>query len=245
MRVGVYVDGFNLYYGARKLCGRGTEGWRWLDIRSLIESVLPHAWHERGANLHRVIYCTARVSGARNPSSAADQAVYIRALKAHGSVDLIEFGNFVSRAKFAPLVRPVPSTYRPTVVQPEWPLMLKDFATGNDLPQATFMVSYLHQEEKGSDVNVGTHLILDVLQKEIDAAVIVSNDSDLKLPVREARKRVPVGIVKPGPSQLAGDLRGSPNEGAGEHWWGQLSAERLREHQLPDPVNGISKPNSW
>ncbi|HEY7200404.1 MAG TPA: NYN domain-containing protein, partial [Candidatus Dormibacteraeota bacterium] len=31
MRVGVYVDGFNLYYGARGLCGRGTAGWRWLD----------------------------------------------------------------------------------------------------------------------------------------------------------------------------------------------------------------------
>jgi hypothetical protein len=31
MRVGVDVDGFNLYYGARALCGRGTPDWRWLD----------------------------------------------------------------------------------------------------------------------------------------------------------------------------------------------------------------------
>jgi hypothetical protein len=35
MRVGMYVDGFNLYYGARGLCGRGTAGWRWLDLRAL------------------------------------------------------------------------------------------------------------------------------------------------------------------------------------------------------------------
>ena len=35
MRIGVYVDGFNLYYGARGLCGRGTPGWRWLDLRGL------------------------------------------------------------------------------------------------------------------------------------------------------------------------------------------------------------------
>lgn len=245
MKVGVYIDGFNLYYGARKLCGRGSEGWRWLDIRSLIESVLPRTWREQGATLDRVVYCTARVSGARNPSSAADQAVYIRALLAHGSVDLVEFGNFVSRAKFAPLVRPVPSTYRPTTVRPEWPLMLQDAATGADLPDVTLMVSYLHQEEKGSDVNVGTHLLLDVLQHDVDAAVVVSNDSDLKLPIQEARKRVPVGIVKPGAAQLAGDLRGTPSEGAGGHWWGQLDATRLREHQLPDSVNGLTKPNGW
>jgi uncharacterized LabA/DUF88 family protein len=245
MRVGVYVDGFNLYYGARKLCGRGTEGWRWLDIRALVESTLPGAWRSQGATLERIVYCTARVSGVRNPSSAADQAVYIRALQAHHSVDAVEFGNFVSRAKFAPLVRPVPSTYQPAIVRPEWPLMLKDSVTGADLPNVTLMVSYLHQEEKGSDVNVGTHLMLDVLQEEVDAAIVVSNDSDLKLPIREARKRVPLGIIKPGPAQLAGDLRGTAGEGAGGHWWGELDATRLRANQLPDPVDGLSKPNGW
>lgn len=35
MRIGVYIDGFNLYYGARGLCGRSTPGWRWLNLRSL------------------------------------------------------------------------------------------------------------------------------------------------------------------------------------------------------------------
>lgn len=35
MRVGVYIDGFNLYYGGRGLCGKGTAGWRWLDVRAL------------------------------------------------------------------------------------------------------------------------------------------------------------------------------------------------------------------
>jgi uncharacterized LabA/DUF88 family protein len=245
MRVGVYIDGFNLYYGARKACGRGTPGWRWLDVRSLIESVLPQAWLNQGAALNRVVYCTARVSGARDPSSAADQNVYIRALSASGSVDAIEFGNFVSRAKFAPLVRPEPSTYKPTIVRPSWPLMLKDASTDLDIPNATFMVSYLHNEEKGSDVNVATHLLLDILQQEVDAVVVVSNDSDLKLPVKEARQRVPVGVVNPGPSQFAGDLKGKPSDGVGGHWWGRLTETQYRNHQLPDPVNGISKPNAW
>lgn len=157
----------------------------------------------------------------------------------------MELGNFVSRAKFAPFVRPTPSTFQPTPVGPGWPLMLKDTATGEDLPDATFMVSYLHQEEKGSDVNVGTHLLLDVPRHEVDAAVMVSNDSDLKLPVRETRRRVPLGIVRPGPGQLAGDLRGSPSEGAGGHWWGVVDAARLRSNQLPEKIGVLSRPDGW
>lgn len=33
-------------------------------------------------------------------------------------------------------------------------------ATGQDVPNANFMVTYLHLEEKGSDVNVASHLLL-------------------------------------------------------------------------------------
>jgi hypothetical protein len=31
----VYVDAFNVYYRARKVCGRGTTGWRWMDLAGL------------------------------------------------------------------------------------------------------------------------------------------------------------------------------------------------------------------
>jgi hypothetical protein len=48
VRVGVYVDGFNLYFGARSVCGRGTRGWRWLDVRALAERLLPVTWLDRG-----------------------------------------------------------------------------------------------------------------------------------------------------------------------------------------------------
>jgi hypothetical protein len=37
-------------------------------------------------------------------------------------------------------------------------------------------------EEKGSDVNVAGHLLLDLLESRIDVAIVLSNDSDLKLP---------------------------------------------------------------
>ena len=40
MRSGVDVDGFNLDYGGRGLCGRGTPGWRWLDLRALATALV-------------------------------------------------------------------------------------------------------------------------------------------------------------------------------------------------------------
>ena len=72
------------------------------------------------------------------------------------------------------------------------------------MSDARFLVSVLNWEEKGSDVNVATHLLLDVLGGAVDAAVVVSNDSDLELPLRRVRERVPVGLVNPGANQLAG-----------------------------------------
>ena len=80
MRVGVYVDGFNLYFGARSVCGRGTRGWRWLDLRALAERCARwRAGSTRGAYVDRVVYCTARVSGVEDRTSPADQEVYLRA----------------------------------------------------------------------------------------------------------------------------------------------------------------------
>jgi len=39
-------------------------------------------------------------------------------------------------------------------------------------------------------------VLVDVLTGVVDAAVVVSNDSDLEFPVSYARTRVPVGLVK-------------------------------------------------
>ncbi|MGD8166690.1 hypothetical protein ACEXOS_005665 [Herbiconiux sp. P16] len=56
--------------------------------------------------------------------------------------------------------------------------MVQDGA-GAPQPDARFMVPIARREEKGSDVNVASHLLIDVLEKRVDAAVVVSNDSDL------------------------------------------------------------------
>ncbi len=217
----MYVDGFNLYYGARGLCGRGTPGWRWLDLRALATDLVSRRTNWQGARLERVVYCTARIDGATNPPGHADQDVYLKALLAvkdpHG---------------------------RPRLVGPAWPVMVQD-GRGAPVTDAVFMVSYANREEKGSDVNVAAHLLLDVLGGAVDGAVVISNDSDLRFPIEQAREHVPVGVVNPSRNYLAGDLRGSPGTGAGWHWWARLTANDLKAHQLPDPAGRYRRPAGW
>lgn len=244
MRVGVYIDGYNLYYGARAQCGRGTAGWRWLDVRAMVHDLVAAQRGWAGAALDRVVYCTARIDAVTNPSGHHDQDVYLKALVASSSVDLIEFGNYVSRVKAALAATKDPTTRRPVVASSQWPLMIQS-ASGAPVEDARYMVSYLHQEEKGSDVNVASHLLVDVLGARVDAAVVVSNDSDLRLPVQLARERVPVGLVNPRGGLFAGDLTGRPGQGAGRHWWRKLGRNDFTGHQLPSPVGGYVRPPGW
>ena len=243
MHVGVYVDGYNLYYGARSSCGRSTAGWRWLDIRALAETLVQERDDWRQPEITCVTYCTARVDAVESPSSHADQDVYLKALLAEGSVDHIEFGQYVARVKSAPLAVKA-ANGRPRLVSPQWPVMVQD-GTGTALPDARFMVSVAQREEKGSDVNVASHLLVDVLAGGFQAAVVISNDSDLRWPVQEARRRVPVGVVNPGSGYTAGHLSDIPGAGVGRHWWRTLSAADFTGHQLPDPVGRNRRPAGW
>ncbi|MFB4349679.1 NYN domain-containing protein [Microbacterium sp. CR_7] len=244
MRVGVYIDGFNLYYGARRMCGRGVAGWRWLDLRALSQTIVsgPGASWTR-ARIERVTYCTARIKGAGNESGQQDQDTYLRALKAHGAVDVMAMGTYVSRVATAPLAT-ADKRQRPVLTRPSWPVMVRD-ARGADAPDATFMASVARREEKGSDVNVASHLLLDVLERRVDAAIVISNDSDLEFPIKQARARVPVGTVNPTVSYLAGALAGSNTDGVGGHWWHRLTVAEITGSQLPPTVGKVTRPPGW
>ena len=58
------------------------------------------------------------------------------------------------------------------------------------MPNDRFMASVARREEKGSDVDVATHLLVNVLGGTVDSAVVISKDSDLKLPITLARERL-------------------------------------------------------
>jgi hypothetical protein len=133
---------------------------------------------------------------------------------------------------------------RPQLVSPAWPVMIQD-GGGTPVSGAVFMVSYANREEKGSDVNVAAHLLIDVLGGAVDGALVISNDSDLRFPVEQARQHVPIGVVNPSRNYLAGDLRGTAGSGAGRHWWARLTSGDLKAHQLPDPARLLPSRNGW
>ncbi|HEX6755480.1 MAG TPA: NYN domain-containing protein, partial [Mycobacteriales bacterium] len=133
---------------------------------------------------------------------------------------------------------------RPALVKPAWPVMIRDSA-GRPVTDARFLVSVARREEKGSDVNVASHLLIDVLRGEIDGAIVVSNDSDLGFPVGEVRKLMPVGLVNPTRGYPAGALNGTPTDGVGGHWWHQLTPDELHAAQLPEVVGRLTRPKGW
>lgn len=180
-----------------------------------------------------------------NPSGHSEQDVYLKALSASGSVDQIDYGKYVVSVRQRPLaVRGARPQDPPALVRSEWPVMVQS-QLGVPQPDALFMVSTLHQEEKGTDVNVASRLLIDVLERSVDAAVVVTNDSDLKLPVQFAREHVPIGMVNPHGGRFAGDLAGHPTDGAGRHWWRRLGPEDFYDHQLSDPSAGYRRPPAW
>jgi hypothetical protein len=243
MRVGVYVDGFNLYYGGRSLCGRGAVGWRWLDLRALSTTLIRERKNWADATIGRIVYCTARINAVSNPAGHADQDIYLRALDATRSVDLIHYGRYVARLEYRPLATRGPKN-RPLLATPALPTAIRS-AMGILVGSGRYMVPIAHVEEKGSDVNVASRLLLDVLRGAVDAVVLISNDSDLEFPIKETRALVPVGLINPSAGEIAGALRGSAAEGAGRHFWRQLTADDFIGHQLPNPAGGYTKPIGW
>ena len=159
MRANVYIDGFNLYFGAVR-----NTPYRWLNLRELSRRLL-RAGHE----LNRVRYFTARVESRPHALSAPErQAVYIRALETLPELS-IHWGLFRTHPRALPLA------------------------------DGTGMATVLRTEEKGSDVNLATYLLLDAFDGDYDTALVVSNDTDLLLPIVEVRRRfsVTVGISCP------------------------------------------------
>src|SRR5690349_642790 len=84
----VYVDGFNLYYGALK-----KSNLKWLDLARLCSLILP------SNEIVKIKYFTALVSAtSENPSAPVCQSTYLRALKTLPDVE-IHYGHYLTQQK--------------------------------------------------------------------------------------------------------------------------------------------------
>jgi uncharacterized LabA/DUF88 family protein len=206
MRTSVYVDGFNLYYGAVK-----DTPYKWLDIRKMCELAFP-----RNA-IGEIHYCTAIVRDAPwDPQQSTRQQMFIRALETTGVE--VHYGSFLTKVTSMPLARPRPRGPR--------------------------MVEVIKTEEKGSDVALGCLLVAHGYQGRYEAAIVVSNDSDLVLPIKLVQDELglPVGIYNPHPSfsvELSRVAR----------FRKQVRTGVLRAAQFPETLadehGTITKPDRW
>jgi hypothetical protein len=249
LRVGVYVDAFNLYYGARNQCGRNTTGWRWLDIESLATNLLEANQTWVNFSIDKIVYCTALRVKPSDPSSVMDQETYLRALSSNSKVQILH-GMYRVRHGKGMLVEPKSGKGRKVQPVPA----AKVFGPIPDFPAAPILdeegnwaltVHYRSFEEKGSDVNLASQLLIDICSGEIDAAIVMSNDGDLAFPLKIARSRIKVGLVNPNNSNTSAMLMGFSTDGVGGHWWKRLTAAQYFTNQLPENVHGNQKPFEW
>ncbi len=231
----VYFDGFNLYKGTlerRPHC-------KWLDLISLSQSFNPTG------KLLKVYYFTAGVKGRFPNDRASDrQSNYLRALE-HSGVEVVR-GKFHKSEKWKRLV----DQKRDQTIQP--PLKSLFGLTQNlineswsrskpDVPKA----QVYEFEEKGSDVNLASYLLRDSFTKSIDAAYVVTGDSDLVSPINFATQTgVATHVVVPGTGQNVDSLRAVANSLM------PLDVRALPSHQFPEVFltpsgRQIRRPNSW
>ena len=121
-------------------------------------------------DIQAIKYFTAKISGwPDDPDKPNRQQLYLRALRTLPRVSII-YGHYRSHEAYLPLVG-----------SPET------------------KVAVIKTEEKGSDVNLGTHLLHDGHMKRYDLAAVLSNDSDLEAPIRLVREELqrPVIVISP------------------------------------------------
>lgn len=256
LRAYVYVDGFNLYYGALK----GTP-FKWLNPVVLVRQLLPAKY-----SIDKLKYFTARVSGASDPTAPVRQKAYLDAL---GTVPQIEihYGRFLAKTIWRPITNfPVAGAQIHSPVIVSLPQGTHD-VTGGSLAQSSRLVvgtypsknaprkkattplndaliTEVHaMEEKGSDVNLAAHLLNDAWKGLFDEAVVLSNDTDLCEPIRmvSVERNIPVLVICPGRWPMARDLQRVATYKA------HIRSSMLQNAQFPTVIPGttIQKPVTW
>jgi uncharacterized LabA/DUF88 family protein len=225
MRTFVYVDGFNLYN--RRL--KHKPDFKWLDLKRLAELALGTPY-----SIARVNFYTARISGRIDPGAPARQSVYLNALRTIPEV-AIHYGKFLYSDRWAAPALPPQAKPQGYV----WPSVLPE------------LILVQKAEEKGSDVNLGCHLVRDAIKNAFEVAVVITNDTDLVEPIRIAVREAGkiVGLLSPIKNQkVAGKwTAASPTLKNAASFTRYIHDNHLREAQLSRSLAGntIVRPDSW
>jgi len=164
-----YIDGFNLYKGALEK----RPDLKWLDLIGLCGDLMPN--YELGAIYYFTAPLKNRFAGDR---ANEKQNTYLRVLRYSG-VQVIN-GKFRNDTSWQRLV----TSERTHFIQPVLPnkFGLTQMAINKswrdakpDVPKANIFTL----KEKGSDVNLASHLLRDAYTEKVCAGLVITGDSDL------------------------------------------------------------------
>ena len=134
--------------------------YKWLNLDEFCRRSFPPPRNQ----LNRIRYFTALVNARpHDPQQPIRQQTYLRALRTLPTVT-IHYGTYLESRVWMRLVNPPPG--------------------------GPANVEVLKSEEKGSDVNIASYLLVDAFEKDYEAAIVVSNDSDLAEPISLVRKKL-------------------------------------------------------
>ena len=173
-------------------------------------------------SIKRIRYFTAKVDPRKDDPGIQDrQKAILRALRTIPNLSIV-YGRY--RSHYVRL--PSGGDYRKGIVN---------------------FVEVFKTEEKGSDVNLATYMMDDAYRKEIEVAVLISNDTDFLSPLRFLKGRqIKVWILSPTtrPSRWPASLLINHADRADE-----IPVDKLRDCQFPailkDKDGTFSKPDSW
>ena len=179
--------------------------YRWLNLQALFEMLLSQD------DVCEIHYFIARVGGKFDAQKPIRQAAYLKALETCPKIQ-IHYGLFSTKIINYRLAEPL--------------------YTAQGVACDTAKV--WRQDEKGSDVNLAVRLLDDAWRGRFDAAVILTNDSDLAAPMQAVRaKNLPVILIHPD-SNTATSLTQAASQRI------HLHDRHLREAQFPDQLVGLN-----
>jgi hypothetical protein len=108
-------------------------------------------------------------------------------------------------------------------------------------------VRVISTEEKGSDVNLASYLLVDAFKGDYEVAIVLSNDSDLEEPIRLVKSEfgLPVYVLNPerDPKSMARQLLAVADN------YRVITTEALSKCQFPaslvDSTGSFLKPSTW
>lgn len=167
----------------------------------------------------KIKYFTALVnSRPQDPDQPIRQQIFLRALRTIPNLEII-LGHFLSHVVRLPLANCPPGKQK--------------------------YVNVIKTEEKGSDVNIATHMLHDGYQGSYAVAVVVSNDSDLVEAIKIVRNELKKNVIVLNP------FKDTPSQELNREatFVKPIRKGVLAASQFPSPirdqVGSFTKPGGW